>query len=209
MHTRNLQNVALESKSISNSSRRSPHYPGPVQFDIRIFRLGYGLGVSWRNRRARSKFPSEASPSATMKPNSFKILLATAIFTACCSVATPLDHKLSQIPFKLGGQVPQAPHRSADGRGPAFKNALKALSQASSQVIETFETVMAELSDVSRHLTWSLPRKVVTPRLDGWDHTVSSAALPEHSLRVKQPNSLGVDDVKQVRSLFSGTVRPF
>ena len=142
-----------------------------------------------------------------MKPSSFKILLAIAVCTACFSVATPLDHKLSQKPFKLGEQTPQAAHGSADGRSPAVENALKALSQASSQVIKTFETVMADLSDVSRHLTWSLPRKVVTPRLGGWDYTVSSAALPEHSLRVKQPNSLGVDDVKQVRSIFSGTVR--
>ena len=137
-----------------------------------------------------------------MTPSSFKILLATALSTVCLSAATPLGHKLSQTPFKLGAQVPQAAHGSPDGRSPALEHALKTLSQVSSQVIETFETVMADLSDVSRHLTWSLPRKVATPRLSGWDYTVSSAALPEHSLRVKQPNSLGVDDVKQVRSLF-------
>lgn len=134
-----------------------------------------------------------------MKPSSFKILLATAISAACLVVATPFDHKLSQKTFRLGAQIPHVTS-SANGRSAAIEKALKALDQVSSQVIETFESVMGELGDISKHLTWSLPKKVATPRLAGWDYTVSSTALPEHSLRVKQPNSLGVDDVKQVHS---------
>ena len=146
--------------------------------------------------------PSGASQSATMKPSSLKVLLATAVSVASFTTATPFDHKPSQKTFKLGAQLPQVAS-SAPGRSAAIENALKALTQVSSQVLDTFESVMGELSDVSKHLTWSLPQKLATPRLSGWDYTVSSAALPEHSLRVKQPNSLGVDNVKQVRLSLS------
>jgi hypothetical protein len=123
------------------------------------------------------------------------ISLSTAYFVR----ATPFGQD-AQRPFQLveGSLRSQS---AADGsRNPAMEYALKALGQASAQVIDTFETVMAELGDVSKHLTWSLPKKVVIPRPSGWDYTVSSAALPDHALRVKKPRSLGVDHVKQVLS---------
>jgi len=79
-----------------------------------------------------------------------------------------------------------------------MESTLNALRGASTQVLETFESVMSELGDTSNRLTWSLPKKAVQARPNGWDFTVSTTALPEHSLRVKKPSDLGVDDVKQV-----------
>jgi len=110
--------------------------------------------------------------------------------------ATPFINKSPQQPFNLPNHATHESHKA--DRTPAMEYALKALSHASAQVIETFETVMAELDDVAKQLTWSLPKKSVRQRPDGWDYKVASAALPEHRLRVKKPNGLGVDDVKQV-----------
>jgi hypothetical protein len=126
------------------------------------------------------------------------IILLSLVLTTYLTHANPLIQK----PFNLPKEEAQT-HRSAnDGsRFPSKDVALKALSEASYQVIETFEIVMSELGDVSKHLTWSLPKKEVKARPHDWDFTVSTSALPEHSLRVKKPNSLGVDDVKQACTL--------
>ena len=116
-------------------------------------------------------------------------------------LTTALGNPLIQKPFNLPKEeaASKQEYRPAkDGsRFPSMNVALKALNEVSSQAIETFETVMSELGDVSKHLTWSLPQKEVELRHD-WDFTVSTSALPEHSLRVKEPDNLGVDDVKQV-----------
>jgi hypothetical protein len=117
-------------------------------------------------------------------------------------VATPLVPNEHQKPFNIPKQTPQPPHHSATGgRLPSLDVALKSLDEASLQLIETFENVMSELGDNAKHMTWSLPQKAVKARPHDWDFTVSTTALPEHSLRVKKPDSLGVDDVKQVPSL--------
>jgi hypothetical protein len=131
-------------------------------------------------------------------------LTSSALATVVVSLWS--GHFAHATPF-LGGQKPfqlndvslkQTDRPGHNGRNAAMEFGLKALTQASAQVIETFETVMAELGDISRHMTWSLPKKNVTPRPDGWDYTVASGALPDHALRVKKPKSLGVDRVKQV-----------
>jgi hypothetical protein len=111
--------------------------------------------------------------------------------------ATPFLHG-GQTPFHLSESSTHRDNPGSGGRPAAIEYALKALTEASAQVLETFETVMAELGDVAKDMTWSLPKKNITPRPHGWDYTVSSAALPDHALRVKKPNSLGVDHVKQV-----------
>jgi hypothetical protein len=132
------------------------------------------------------------------KQTTWKVLLTTALLTAGIVNGTPFGSKSPQTPFNL----PQDNLRSSvsTSRNAAMEYAMKTLTGVSSQVVETFETVMGELSDVSKHLTWSLPEKAVKPRPEGWAYTVSSAALPEHALRVKKPDRLGVDDVKQVIS---------
>ena len=129
------------------------------------------------------------------------IILLSLVLTTYLTHANPLIQKPFSRPKEEAASTQT--HRPAnDGsRFPSKDVALKALSEASSQVIETFEIVMSELGDVSKHLTWSLPKKEVKARPHGWDFTVSTSALPEHSLRVKKPNSLGVDDVKQVCTL--------
>jgi hypothetical protein len=120
-----------------------------------------------------------------------------SLWSSCFAHATPFLG--GQKPFQLNGiWFKQTDRPGHNGRNAAMEYGLKALTQASAQVIETFETVMAELGDISRHMTWSLPKKNVTPRPDGWDYTVSSGVLPDHALRVKKPKSLGVDHVKQV-----------
>ena|ERR1700676_534098 len=136
-----------------------------------------------------------------VKINLASSVAATALIALSASYSAHAKPFITgpQTAFQLGDPSAQQSHSSANGgRNAAMEYAMKALTGVSAQVAETFETVMAELGDVSKHMTWSLPKKVVTPRPDGWDATVSSAALPEHSLRVKTPNSLGVDDVKQV-----------
>ena len=125
-------------------------------------------------------------------------ILLSVLLTTYLAHANPLIQKPFYLP-KEEAASKQAHRPPSDGnRFPSMDVALKALDEASSQVIETFETVMSELGDVSKHLTWSLPKKEVKARPYEWDFTVSTSALPEHSLRVKKPGSLGVDDVKQV-----------
>ena len=120
------------------------------------------------------------------------------------TVATRLVPNEPQKPFNIPKQNPLFAHHSATGgRLPSLDVALKSLGEASSQVIETFENVMSELGDDAKRMTWSLPQKAVKARPHDWDFTVSTTALPEHSLRVKTPDGLGVDDVKQVPSISS------
>jgi hypothetical protein len=114
--------------------------------------------------------------------------------------ASPLIQNVPQKPFNLPTQDSKAVRLPAnDGLWPSLDFGLEALSEASSQPIDTFEAVMLELGDTSK---WSLPKKEARPRLVDWDFTVSTSGLPQHSLRVKQPNSLGVDDVKQVYTYY-------
>jgi hypothetical protein len=136
------------------------------------------------------------------KQTTLKVLLTTALLTAGIVNGTPFGSKSPQTPFNLPQDNVKSP-ASSISRNAAMEYAMKTLTGVSSQVVETFETVMGELSDVSKHLTWSLPEKAVKPRPEGWAYTVSSAALPEHALRVKKPDSLGVDDVKQVISVLA------
>jgi hypothetical protein len=108
----------------------------------------------------------------------------------------------SQKPFRLPNILGSSNHGSHNKASyPALDRALKSLSGVSQQVVETFESVMSELgSDVFKHLTWTLPHKDVVSRPDReWRYRVSSDATPEHSLRIREPKNLGVDDVKQVR----------
>jgi hypothetical protein len=115
--------------------------------------------------------------------------------------ASPLTQNNGpQTHFSLSKEHSESTHHHhvAGSRLPSMESALNALRGASAQVVETFESVMSELGDSSKHLTWSLPKKAVEARPNDWDFTVSTTALPEHSLRVKKPNNLGVDDVKQV-----------
>ena len=136
------------------------------------------------------------------KQTTLKVLLTTALLTAGIVNGTPFGSKSPQTPFNLPQDNVKSPI-SSTSRNAAMEYAMKTLTGVSSQVVETFETVMGELSDVSKHLTWSLPEKAIKPRPEGWAYTVSSAALPEHALRVKKPDSLGVDDVKQVISVLA------
>jgi hypothetical protein len=122
--------------------------------------------------------------------------------------ASPLiQNNAAQTHFSLSKEQSESTHHhhhhhvADNSRMPSMESALNALRGASAQVVETFESVMSDLGDVSKHLTWSLPQKAVSARPDGWDFTVSTTALPQHSLRVKKPNNLGVDDVKQVQKL--------
>ena len=124
-------------------------------------------------------------------------ILLSAILCGNAVTASPYGYPNGQKPFIS----PESSTQSFNSRTrplPGLVSALDALKETTPHVIETFETVMAELSDVSKHLTWDLPKKHVTPRPHEWDYTVSTPALPEHRLRVKQPYKLGVDDVKQV-----------
>jgi hypothetical protein len=142
-------------------------------------------------------------------PSSTKFLFTAVllcIFSAhICVSATPYIQKTFQKPFKLATPDAEPAHSPADPATlPSLDSALKALSEVSYQVIETFETVMSELGgEVTKYLSWSLPQKEVTHRPHDWDYTVSTTALPEHSLRVKKPRGLGVDDVKQVKRIPS------
>jgi len=125
--------------------------------------------------------------------------LLSLLFTAN---ASPLiQNNVPQTHFSLSKEHSESTlyhHVAGDSRLPSMESALNALRGVSAQVVETFESVMSELGDASKHLTWSLPRKSAEARPNDWDFTVSTTALPEHSLRVKKPNNLGVDDVKQV-----------
>jgi len=120
--------------------------------------------------------------------------------------ASPLiQNNADQTHFSLSKEQSESTHHhhvADNSRMPSMESALNALRGASAQVVETFESVMSELGDASKHLTWSLPQKAVNARPHDWDFTVSTTALPEHSLRVKKPNNLGVDDVKQVQKLI-------
>lgn len=124
-------------------------------------------------------------------------ILLSLVLTAYLTHANPLLQKPLTI-LKEETTLKQEHRPAKDGsHSTSMDVALKALNEASSQVIETFEAVMSELGDVSKYLTWSLPEKEVNARPHDWDFTVSTSALPEHALRVKNPDSLGVDDVKQ------------
>jgi hypothetical protein len=128
------------------------------------------------------------------------VVLLFLVLTTYLANATPFILDGTQKPFQIPKSVSQSVHHTnIDGRVPCLDIALKSLGEASSQTIETFENVMSELGDVSKHMTWSLPQKKANARLHDWDFTVSTTALPEHSLRVKRPNNLGVDNVKQAR----------
>jgi hypothetical protein len=125
--------------------------------------------------------------------------LLSLLLTAKASPLT--QNNAPQIHFSLSKEQFESTnhnHHVVGNRLPSMESALNALRGASAQVVETFESVMSELGDASKHLTWSLPKKTVEVRPNDWDFTVSTTALPEHSLRVKKPNNLGVDDVKQV-----------
>ena len=125
-------------------------------------------------------------------------ILLSLVLTTYLGHANPSVQKPFNI-HKEEGASKQLHNPAKDGgRFPSMDVALEALSEASSQVIEIFETVMSELGDVSKHLTWSLPQKEVKARPHDWEFKVSTSVLPEYSLRVKIPNNLGVDDVKQV-----------
>ena len=129
----------------------------------------------------------------------WRITTLSLISLVLTSNSSPLSQNAgAQTPFRLSkGESTLHPVVGVN-RLPSIESALTALRGASAQVVETFENVMSELGDASKHLTWSLPRKTVKSRPDEWDFKVSSDALPDHALRVKKPNSLGVDDVKQV-----------
>jgi hypothetical protein len=115
--------------------------------------------------------------------------------------ASPLTQITFQSPNAKAGQTDKIAMASGD-RLPCLEAALQSLHHASSQVLETFELIMSEFHDAAKDLTWTLPKKNILPRPTDWDFTISSSALPDHSLRVKKPNSLGVDDVKQVSINF-------
>jgi hypothetical protein len=66
------------------------------------------------------------------------------------------------------------------------------------QTTETYQQVVAELGDDGFPFSWSVPPKEASKRVGVWEYSVASTALPDHSLRIKQPTGLGVDDVKQV-----------
>ena len=122
------------------------------------------------------------------KQTTLKVLLTTALLTAGIVNGTPFGSKSPQTPFNLPQDNVKSPI-SSTSRNAAMEYAMKTLTGVSSQVVETFETVMGELSDVSKHLTWSLPEKAIKPRPEGWAYTVSSAALPEHAGRRPKPGS--------------------
>jgi len=127
----------------------------------------------------------------------FPATLLFGLYLAFFVSASPFRQPGTQKPF-VHSQDPSVPPAVSLSRLPAVQSALKSLRDASPQVIETFEKVMAELGDISQSLTWMLPQKQVVPRPNDWDFTITTKALPEHSLRIKQPNELGVDDVRQV-----------
>src|SRR5579862_7075721 len=126
-----------------------------------------------------------------------KFVHILALLFTCSVLASPFGIPKGQNPF-IESPPQKAQRESARLSGILI--ALDSLKEASPQAIETFEKVMAELSDISEHLTWRLPEKKIASRPTGWDYTVSSSVLPEHRLRIKQPNKLGVDDVKQVNT---------
>jgi len=135
-------------------------------------------------------------------PISFPRFLFLCLSLAFAAHASPLTQITFQNPRPENADAPGLAHDGAD-RLPCLNFALQSLRDASSQVLETFESVMSELRDAARDMTWSLPKKNVVPRPDDWDFIVSSSALSEHSLRVKRPDGLGVDDVKQVYAELS------
>lgn len=110
--------------------------------------------------------------------------------------ASPLIQNVPQKPFNVPTQdLKHIDVLGNDGHSGSSDVAMEFLAAAPSQLIETFEAVMSKLDDASK---WALPQKEARPRLHDWDFTVSTSGLPQHSLRIKEPNSLGVDDVKQV-----------
>ena len=128
------------------------------------------------------------------------LLAAEALLLCSPAGASPFIQNGAQKAFQLPNGPVHANQRKLlhdDGQS-SLSKAIEALKEASPRVVDTFNSVMSELGDVARDLTWSLPQKEVLPRPHDWDFTVSSKALPGHSLRIKEPKSLGVDNVKQV-----------
>jgi hypothetical protein len=124
------------------------------------------------------------------------VLFTLSLVFAAATHASPLTQ---QIPFQHPAVAATSASAKWADRLPCLDVALQSLRDASAQVLDTFESVMSEFRDAANDLTWTLPKKNIVPRPDNnWDFSVSSSALPEHSLRVKKPNGLGVDDVKQV-----------
>jgi len=126
-------------------------------------------------------------------PVSFPQVVLLCVSLAFSAHASPLTQITFQNPGLKNGPAHEGPDRL-----PCLDVAFQSLRDASSQVLETFESVTSEFHDAVRDMTWTLPKKNVVPRSDNWDFNVSSSALPDHSLRGKRPDGLGVDDVKQV-----------
>lgn len=78
------------------------------------------------------------------------------------------------------------------------------------QAKSAWRTVVDEIPDGSRKLEQGMRNRLdkimkksknhlkKPINTDGWDYHVSSSKFPEHSLRVKHPGKLGVDDTKQL-----------
>lgn len=147
-----------------------------------------------------------------IEPSSRQTFITALVLFILLAVGSPATRPLARIGLQIPFNFPE-PHDNPARPIPSVAShssldvALKELEGASQQVIDTFEAVMSELgSEVSTYLIWSLPHKNVRISKHKWDFEVSSNALPEHSLRVKVPNSLGVDDVKQVRLKFVSNI---
>lgn len=128
----------------------------------------------------------------------FSITLWALVLVHSFGITESVVQNAQQKTFNLPNKYLEASDRpSSMHRHPGFEVVLEAFKAASPRTQEMFEAFLSGLADDSEHLDLSLPQKDVTLR-PAWDFTVSTAALPEHSLRVKRPNSLGVDDTKQV-----------
>jgi len=138
-------------------------------------------------------------PLSNFRLFSTVFLAAEALLLSGFVGASPFGQKTPQKAFQLPkGYVDTKQKPSHDDGQSSWSKAIEALKEASPQVLDTFTSVMSELGDAARSLTWTLPQKDVLPRPNDWDFIVSSKALPGHSLRIKEPKSLGVDNVKQV-----------
>jgi len=128
----------------------------------------------------------------------FSIALWTLVLLHSFGVTKSVVQNAQQKTFNLPPKYrEESDSPSSRHRHPGYEVAAEAFKAASPQVQEMFEAFISGLDDDFEHLTLSPPQKNVTLR-PAWDFTVSTTALPEHSLRVKRPNSLGVDDTKQV-----------
>jgi hypothetical protein len=110
--------------------------------------------------------------------------------------ASPLIHDEEQSPFGLSEPFSKAAQSSA----PKYPSA--SLEAEIKLLLNIIEDLAEEATDDVFGFTGGLMRdwtysKESHPRSD-WDITVSSEALPDHALRVRSPEDLGIDDVKQV-----------